>query len=376
MSKYPRGLSYDTERGHFRIQLHSRHTRPGELYRERLPEGTTRRQAEAYLSRIREADRMGELLWPRERSSAPEMPPALPSVGQFATDTYLPYCATRNAAKTLRAKQQALQASAPWFWEVGIDEVDLALVHRYQIERKAEGVRARTVNMQWETVRHLLAYAHKLGLISKPPPLVDPLPTRDKKAAQWLSVEEATRALEHAAERGAVWHALTLFLLSTGARWGETRQLRWDDLDLEAGIVHLRAESAKHGRPRDLPLLPELIEALEALPRGHDQVFARRHIRTEEWIELQEDARVLGGKYPWEGKDGDLRVGPHVFRHTFATWRLRRGASESQVSTLLGHASIQLTADVYGHVRASELGGVVEDAPRPQVRRLRVVGDE
>lgn len=368
----PRGLQQENEQ--YRIRFSSKHTNPGKMYRERLPAGTTRRQAEAYLSKLREADRMGTLLWPDEREAKPELP-SVPTVGEFATDTYMPYCETRNATPTLRAKRQAFEATEPWFWEVPLDQVDLALAHRYQIERKAEGVRARTVNMQWETIRHMLSYAHRLGVLPFPPPKVDPLPTKDKKPVRWLTEVEATLALENAANKGSMWYALTLFLLSTGARWGETRVLRWDDVDLKNAQVYLRAENAKHGKDRFVPLLPELVEAMSAVPRGGEMVWMRRHHKTEEWIELKHNAKALGGKYPWQGKDGEPNISPHVFRHTFATWRLQRGESLKIISEYLGHASIQLTSDLYGHVRPFDKADAIANAPRPVVRRLRVIGE-
>ena len=48
---------------------------------------------------------------------------------------------------------------------------------------------------------------------------------------------------------------------------------------------------------------------------------------------------------------------PHSFRHTYATWLLRRGAGVESVKELLGHASVATTIDTYGHL-------TVEDARR------------
>jgi site-specific recombinase XerD len=52
-----------------------------------------------------------------------------------------------------------------------------------------------------------------------------------------------------------------------------------------------------------------------------------------------------------------VAFGPHHFRHTYATWLLRRGAGMESVQQLLGHASITTTIDTYGHL-------TVEDARR------------
>jgi site-specific recombinase XerD len=53
----------------------------------------------------------------------------------------------------------------------------------------------------------------------------------------------------------------------------------------------------------------------------------------------------------------EISFGPHHFRHTYATWLLRKGAGMESVQQLLGHASITTTIDTYGHL-------TVEDARR------------
>ncbi|GIF13529.1 phage integrase family protein [Actinoplanes teichomyceticus] len=53
-----------------------------------------------------------------------------------------------------------------------------------------------------------------------------------------------------------------------------------------------------------------------------------------------------------------IAFAPHQYRHTYATWLLRRGAGMENVKELLGHASISTTIDTYGHL-------TVEDARRP-----------
>jgi integrase len=56
--------------------------------------------------------------------------------------------------------------------------------------------------------------------------------------------------------------------------------------------------------------------------------------------------------------------GPHHFRHTYATWLLRRGAGMESVKELLGHASITTTIDAYGKARELHQTG-----EKPQVAR-------
>ncbi|MEO3860613.1 tyrosine-type recombinase/integrase [Acrocarpospora sp. B8E8] len=48
---------------------------------------------------------------------------------------------------------------------------------------------------------------------------------------------------------------------------------------------------------------------------------------------------------------GGIDFEPHQWRHTYATWLLRRGAGMETVKECLGHASITTTIDTYGKVR-------------------------
>ncbi len=369
MSRLPRGLTLDRDR--YRVQFTSRHTRPGQRYRERLPLGTTKRQASSYLGKLREDDRLGVLMWPSERRERAAHAPN--SVGSWALDMYIPYCNAHNAASTVERKVYALEKLAPYFWDTPLASVTREQLADFQQQRKLDGVRARTVNLELSTLRHLLQHAHEMGEVPHPPPTIKRLPERDRREPRPLSPEEAARALANAHARGGCYYALTLFLLHTGARWGETRDLQWSDLDLDRGLVNFRASTAKHGRARELPLLPEVVEALRLLPRELPQVFARCY--RGEWRAFR-DSRVGSKQYPWEGEGGDLHVGPHTFRHTFATWKLQAGVSESKVQALLGHRSISITVDIYGHLAASDLREEIGRGPRPQVSRLRAVGEE
>jgi integrase len=58
----------------------------------------------------------------------------------------------------------------------------------------------------------------------------------------------------------------------TGMGQGEVRGLTWGQVDLRKSFMHLRPEDCKTIEGRDVPLPPEVIEALRALPRGRPGV--------------------------------------------------------------------------------------------------------
>ncbi len=57
-----------------------------------------------------------------------------------------------------------------------------------------------------------------------------------------------------------------------------------------------------------------------------------------------------------------IDFGPHQYRHTYATWLLRRGAGMETVKECLGHASITTTIDTYGHLTVEDARKTLEAA--------------
>ena len=157
-----------------------------------------------------------------------------------------------------------------------------------------------------------------------------------------------------------------------GLRGSELRGLRWQDVDLNKGELHVRQRADRYnvmGKPkshsgdRTIPLGPLVLNALRewklGCPKGrHDLVFPNGAGNTEShanivgliWKPVQIAAGVVNDK----GKAKYTRL--HATRHFYASWCINRkqdGGLELPIKTVqsrLGHASIMLTSDVYGHL--------------------------
>jgi integrase len=157
--------------------------------------------------------------------------------------------------------------------------------------------------------------------------------------------------------------------LFTGLRLSELRGLRWEDLDLEAGILSVRqtcqwlAGQGFSFRPpkstssvRALKLTAANVQQLKhhrneqtthrlsiGLYQDHDLVFASptgapQHPSTfrDAWKKIRSDAGVT--------------VRFHDLRHAHASLLIRDGAHPKMISERLGHAGIQVTMDTYAHL--------------------------
>jgi len=168
------------------------------------------------------------------------------------------------------------------------------------------------------------------------------------------------------------WRPLFLTAIFTGLRASELRGLRWSDVDLKRGEVHVRQRVDRFGRvgalksesaERAVPLPPILINTLRewklACPKGSLDLVFPNSIGNPEG-----PTNVLHrGLHPMmiaaglTTTNGEAKyTGLHALRHFFASWCINRridGGLElplKVVQARMGHSTIAMTADVYGHL--------------------------
>ncbi len=168
------------------------------------------------------------------------------------------------------------------------------------------------------------------------------------------------------------WRPLLLTAIFTGLRASELRGLRWADVDFRRGELHVRQRADqlnKIGPPksasgeRTVPLPPMVVSALRewrlVCPKGELGLAfpgPRGRIQTRFVISDRGlvPAQIAAGVVTAAGKA--KHPGLHSLRHFYASWCINRrvdGGLElplKVVQARLGHASIQMTADRYGHL--------------------------
>ncbi len=186
---------------------------------------------------------------------------------------------------------------------------------------------------------------------------------REVRQAEWLTEPELVKLLTVAADREPRHHPILLTIASTGIRLGEAVGLQAGDVDLPRCKLSIRRAirkrqvgSPKSGKPRTV----DVPSATIAVLRGWlDVIRAEAAVRGEEacWLfpsatgtpvdePVVRDALVRALKAA--GIRRKLRV--HHLRHTYASLALQRGVPLLTVSRQLGHGSIAITADTYGHL--------------------------
>jgi integrase len=184
------------------------------------------------------------------------------------------------------------------------------------------------------------------------------------------------------------WRPFFLTAIFTGLRASELRGLRWADVDLKKQELHVtqRADCYQDiGAPktesghRTVPITPKLVSVLKewrlacpsgeldlVFPNGDGKVEWHGNIINRAWVPLQFAAGVAvqvkgpDGK-PIRDEDGKpvmqaKYTGLHALRHFYASWCINREADgglelpAKVVQERLGHSSITVTLDTYGHL--------------------------
>jgi integrase len=195
------------------------------------------------------------------------------------------------------------------------------------------------------------------------PPAQRPRPER--KEAAYFENDELPRLFAHL--RCEPFRTLCLVALKTGMRQGELLALRWVDVDLEQAVIRVRTSytggslgTPKNRDRRDVDLISDVVELLAACrTRGSDDdlVFpgenGQRFLSPTVVLRRYLYPAMAAAQIQREGPTKEKRTF-HSFRHTFAKRALECGAQITWLSRHLGHSSLKVTTDIYGHWERAE----------------------
>jgi integrase len=233
------------------------------------------------------------------------------------------------------------------------------------------GLAAGTVRLMHGILHKALEQAVKWGIVPRNVCKATTPPKPNPEEIRPLDAEQAKRLLEVASAAGGNrLEALYVLAVTAGLRIGELLGLKWEDVDLDAGILRVRrtrsqAKSGptfttpKSGKGRSIRLTGRAVEAL----RSHKAAQNAERLKLGD---LWEDNGLIycttAGKpldfrnvatasfKPLLKKAGLPDIRFHDLRHTCATLLLFRGHHPKLVQELLGHSSVAMTLDRYSHV--------------------------
>ena len=167
------------------------------------------------------------------------------------------------------------------------------------------------------------------------------------------------------------WRPVLLTAIFAGLRSSELRGLRWQDVDLKAAELHVRQRADRYnviGKPkseagnRTVPLGPLVLNTLREwklkCPMGEQGLVfptgSGRIMRHNDIMRAFKSVVRAAGLLDAEGKP--KYTGLHSLRHFYASWCINpidrggQGLPPKVVQERLGHSSIVMTMDTYGHL--------------------------
>jgi integrase len=193
-------------------------------------------------------------------------------------------------------------------------------------------------------------------------------PSPESKESAYFVNEELPRLF--AAIPDGLYRVLFETALKTGMRLGELTALTWGDIDFDNHVIHVRKSytdgaltTPKNRRNRPAHVSPDVVELLaqwwgECGSPTNDAVLVFPGERKHSYLSDNAVRRELyeameTAKVPRIGQTGEKRAF-HSFRHTYAKRALESGRPVSWLSRHLGHSSVNVTTEVYGHWEAAE----------------------
>jgi len=297
-----------------------------------------------------------------------------PGAPKQSVSAYLRTWLADDKGQTVRATtwehyELQVRRAEPYIGAYPLNQLTASHIQHCYAELGRNGLSARSIEMVHAVLRMALRQAVKRGLIVRSPVELASPPRPQRGEIQTLDADQVHRLFESTS--GMRLHALWVLLLTTGLRVGEACALRWTDVDLESGAVHVRRTihrqrgqglvlgQPKTSRSRRTVLLPrgtitalhehQAYQGRERLVAGSlyqdgDLVFCTA---TGTPLEASTIGKMLHRHLRAAGLP-QLRV--HDLRHTAATYLLSLGTHPNIVQNMLGHSTITLTLNTYSHV--------------------------
>jgi integrase len=224
-----------------------------------------------------------------------------------------------------------------------------------------------TIRQIYTVLRAGLDGAVRDGLLAKNPAAAVKRPGVARKEARHVNADDVTKLLLCA--EGLRYRNVLVLVAGTGLRRGEALALHWSDVDLDAGVLVVRGTLGRVGGKlvvsepktdrsrRSVPLAAPLV----AMLRKHRVAQqTEREVAGNQWTDKRlvfatefgtavDPRNVLRTIEIAAKKAGVAKVGVHTLRHSAAVAWLESGVHIKALADLLGHSSIAVTGDTYGH---------------------------
>lgn len=253
---------------------------------------------------------------------------------------------------------------------------DVKLAHCQMIISKMidDNYSNSTILLTCAVLRGLFDYAVECDVIIKNPAKfkVKNSVGKKKKEREALTIAEQQKFLK--AINGHAYENQYKFILQTGLRIGELMGLKWEDVDLKKKTIRIQRsirylmgkKEWKIGEPksnagyRTIPLTDEAVAILKN-QKAKNVSYKVIPLDSKDYVFISENGSHLSTNAYDSAimricKQADIKpISVHILRHTFATRCIEGGMKPKTLQTIMGHANIGVTMNLYVHTTNNEL---------------------
>ena len=312
--------------------------------------GATRREAQDKLLIKLSSDRRGAFISRREQNVA----------------TYLDSWFETVVRASKKVRTQEFYESAirlylkPTFGEIKLAKFSVQDAQRGFNKLLAAGNGVRTVQKTHQTLRAALTQAEREDLIVRNVARHVVLPAYTKKPIVPWTVEQQRIFL--ATAQGHPWFGAYVLLLNYGLRRGEVLGLRYCDIDLDNGVIYIRQQLQRiagqgltvgttktAAGQRALPLSLAARDALPTFPAVPSEATAARFLFSSKAGGPVDPKNFVRAFHRIRERAGLPFITVHHLRHSAATTMKNIGAAAADAQSILGHAHVTTTMQIYQH---------------------------
>jgi integrase len=214
----------------------------------------------------------------------------------------------------------------------------------YVNRREDEGAKPGTITREVGLLKAIFNAAIQDGLLVSNPWAGIRRPRSEPRARVLTHGEQAALL----AVLNLEYRRLVVVALGTGLREAELLGLRPQDVDTAAAFIRVRAETAKGGKSRTVPLVRAVEDAI-------DQQATFNACGAGDRLWRQTPSAVWKCISSAAGRANIPPLCVHDFRRTFATRCAVAGMAPAQLQKVLGHQSPQMTMRYYVHIQEADL---------------------
>lgn len=256
----------------------------------------------------------------------------------------------KMAKNSLQAYRRDIRGFAGFLEDKHIDkpaDVNNATIVSYILYLKKEGRTTATINRKMASVRAFFSFLMLRGDIKENPVSKIKTPKVEKKAPQYLSLEDVECLLSQPDDspKGKRDKAILEIMYATGMRVSEIIQMDVSDVNLKMGFAACGSED---GKGRIIPMGSICRNAVQEYLADCRDKFIKDAKETALFVNYNGSRLTRQGlwkiiKYYAEKAGIEKKITPQILRHSFAVHMLQNGADLKSLQELLGHEDAAAT---------------------------------